>query len=59
MCPSPDSYGYRPAKSVLDSVGKARENCWRNGWVLDLDIKVYLDSINLDLLVDAVKQYMG
>ena len=24
-----DSYGYRPGKSALDAVGKARERCWR------------------------------
>ena len=23
-----DSYGYRPGKSALDAVGKARKNCW-------------------------------
>ena len=39
-----DSYGYRPRKSALDAVGQARERCWRNDWVLDLDIKGFLDS---------------
>ena len=34
-----DSYGYRPGKSALDAVGQARQRCWRNDWVLDLDIK--------------------
>jgi RNA-directed DNA polymerase len=38
-----DSYGYRPGKSALDAVGVARERCWRYAWVLDLDIKSYLD----------------
>ena len=34
-----NSYGYRPGKSAIDAVGKARERCWRYDWVLDLDIK--------------------
>src|SRR5262245_4453514 len=32
-----DSYGYRPNKSALDAVGRARQRCWRHPWVLDLD----------------------
>jgi RNA-directed DNA polymerase len=39
----PDSYGYRPAKSALDAVGKARQRCWASNWVIDLDIKAFLD----------------
>src|SRR4029077_4957676 len=27
-----DSYGYRPGKSAIDAVGKARERCWRYDW---------------------------
>jgi hypothetical protein len=29
----PDSYAYRPNKSALDAIGKARERCWRLSWV--------------------------
>lgn len=35
----PDSYGYRPDKSALDAVGKARDRCWQMPWVLEFDIK--------------------
>ena len=35
----PDSYGYRPNRSALDAVGVARRRCWRQDWVIDLDIK--------------------
>ncbi len=52
-----DSYGYRPGKSALDAVGKARENCWRNDWVLDLDIKGFFDNIDHDLLMKAVRRH--
>ena len=38
-----DSYGYRPGKAALDAVGAARRRCWRCAWVLDLDIRAFLD----------------
>ena len=43
-CFHPDSYGYRPEKSAIEAVGVARQRCWRYAWVLDLDIKGFLDS---------------
>jgi RNA-directed DNA polymerase len=41
----PDSYGYRPGKSALDAVGQARQRCWRYDWIIDLDIKGFLDRV--------------
>jgi len=52
-----DSYGYRPRKSAQDAVGQARERCWRNDWVLDLDIKGFFDNLDQDLLMRAVKKH--
>src|SRR3974377_446233 len=52
-----DSYGYRPGKSAIDAVGKARERCWRYDWVLDLDIKGFFDSIDWELLLKAVRRH--
>ena len=40
----PDSYGYRPGKSALDAVGAARQRCWHQDWVIDLDIKGFLET---------------
>lgn len=40
----PDSYGYRPRRSALDAVGTARQRCWSADWVIDLDIKGFLDA---------------
>ena len=54
---NPNSYGYRPGKSALDAVGKVRENCWRNNWVLDLDIKGFFDNIDHNLLMKAVRRH--
>jgi RNA-directed DNA polymerase len=53
----PDSYGYRPGKSALDAVGTARERCWRQDWVIDLDIKGFFDNLNHDLLMRAVRHH--
>jgi RNA-directed DNA polymerase len=53
----PDSYGYRPGKSALEAVGVARQRCWRDDWVLDLDIRHYFDSIDQALLMRAVRKH--
>ena len=52
-----DSYGYRPGKSAIEAVGRARERCWRYDWVLDLDIKGFFDNIDHELLMKAVRKH--
>ncbi|MDF2118679.1 hypothetical protein PY365_24205, partial [Roseiarcaceae bacterium H3SJ34-1] len=39
-----DSFGYRPVRSAIDAVRKARQRCWRADFVLDIDIKGFFDS---------------
>ena len=46
-----DSYGYRPGKSAIDAVRQARQRCWRYDWVLDIDVKGYLDPVSYCPLV--------
>ena len=53
----PDSYGYRPGRSALDAVGVGRERCWRQDWVLDLDLKSFFDSVPHDLVLKAVARH--
>ena len=53
----PDSYGYRPGKSALDAVGKARERCMRMDWVVDMDIKGFFDNLRHDLVLKALRHH--
>src|SRR5262249_15525141 len=53
----PDSYGYRPGRSALDAVGRAKERCWRYDWVIDLDIKAFFDSLDWELVERAVAHH--
>jgi RNA-directed DNA polymerase len=52
-----DSYGYRPNKSAHQAVGVARQRCWRNNFVLDVDIKGFFDNIDHGLLMKAVRKH--
>lgn len=52
-----DSYGYRPNKTALEAVAKARQRCWKKDWVIDLDIKGFFDNIPHDLLMRAVRRH--
>lgn len=52
-----DSYGYRPGKSALDAIAQARQRCWRDDWVLDMDIKGFFDALDHKLVMRAVSKY--
>ena len=51
----PDSYGYRPNKSAIQAITKARKMCWQYDWLVDLDIKGFFDNIDHDLMMQAVR----
>lgn len=55
----PDSYGYRPRRSALDAVARCRERCWRNDWVIDLDVRAFFDSVDHSLMLKAVQRHTG
>ena len=55
---SPNSYGYRPEKDAHQALEKVRQNCRKNDWVIDLDIKGFFDNINHDKLMLAVKKHV-
>lgn len=53
-----DSYAYRPKKSALDAVEKAKERSYTFHWVLDLDIKGFFDNIGHELLIKALERHV-
>lgn len=52
-----DSYGYRPRKSAVEAVGRARQRCWDYDWVVDLDIRAFFDTLDHHLVMQAVRRY--
>ncbi len=55
----PGSYGYRPGRSALDAVAVCRERCWRNDWIIDLDVRAFFDSVDHSLMLKAVERHTG
>lgn len=53
----PDSHGYRPGKSALQAVERARLRSWSHDWVLDLDIKGFFDTIDHELMMRALRKH--
>jgi RNA-directed DNA polymerase len=53
----PDSYGYRRGRSALDAVAVCRERCWRNDWVIDLDVGACFGSVDHSLMRKAVARH--
>ena len=42
----PDLYGYRPGRSAHDALAVTRRRCWKQNWVLDLDVRAFLDALS-------------
>jgi RNA-directed DNA polymerase len=53
-----DSYAYRPGRSALDAVAKAKERSYTFHWVLDMDIKGFFDNIDHELLIKALERHV-
>ena len=52
-----DSYGYRPRRSAHDALRVCRTRCWKDDWVLDLDLKSFFDSLDHSLVMKAVAHH--
>jgi RNA-directed DNA polymerase len=52
-----DSYGYRPGRKAQDALAVTRRRCWKQDWVLDLDVRAFFDSVPHDLLLKAVAHH--
>ena len=53
----PDSYGYRPHRSMQDALSQTRVRCWKYEWVIDLDIQSFFEDIPHELLMKAVSKH--
>jgi RNA-directed DNA polymerase len=49
-----DSYGYRPGRAPGHAVAVCRERCFKNDWVVDLDIRAFFGSLSHERLIDLV-----
>ncbi len=56
---SDNSFGFRPHRSAQDAVQRV-VTLYQQGYhyVVDLDLKVYFDTVNHDLLIKFLKQYV-
>lgn len=53
-----NSYGFHPKHSAHQALAVARRRCWEYGWVLDIDIKQFFDTLDHDLLMRAVRYHI-
>lgn len=44
-------------REAHQAVAKAKERCYVNPWVLDMDISKFFDTINHELLMKAVRKH--
>lgn len=53
-----NSYGYRPLKSAHDAVEQVRQNCFKQDWVIDMDISKFFDEMDHELVLKAIQHVM-
>ena len=53
----PDSYGYRPGKSAHQALQQCAKRCWQRGWVLEVDISAFFDTVRHDLVIKALEHH--
>lgn len=53
------SYGYRPLKSAHDALEQVRQNCYKQDWVIDMDIAGFFDEIDHAVMLKAVEHVMA
>ncbi|QCR21913.1 group II intron reverse transcriptase/maturase [Pontibacter sp. SGAir0037] len=51
------SFGYRPGRSCHQAVERLSQRVLCHDWAIDLDIRNFFDTIDHDLLLQAVKHY--
>jgi group II intron reverse transcriptase/maturase len=51
------SFGYRPGRSAHDAIKQCQDNCIKDAWVIDVDIKGFFDNISHDILLQLLGQH--
>ena len=51
------SFGYRPKRNAHQALEQANRNTFNHDFAIDLDIKIFFDSIDHELLIKAVEHY--
>lgn len=54
-----NSYGYRPLKSAHQAIEKVRQNCYKQDWVIDMDISKFFDEIDHEIMLKAVSHVIS
>ena len=52
-----DSYGYRPGRKAQDALAVTRRRCWKQDWIIDLDVRAFFDSVDHSLMLKAVERH--
>ena len=57
-CFHEDSFGYRPNKSAIQAISKARVRCWQYNYAVEFDIKGAFDNIDHELLLKSIHHHI-
>ena len=52
-----DSYGYRPGRSAHQAIQRCTERCWKQKWVLEIDISKFFDKVKHDYIIKALEHH--
>lgn len=51
------SFAYRPNRNAHQAIEQAKQQCYQNAWVIDLDIEQFFDNLNHTLLLKALNKH--
>jgi RNA-directed DNA polymerase len=54
----PDSYGYRPNKSMQEALDLTRQRCWQYDWIVEFDVQKAFDELDHGLLDRAIRKHV-
>ena len=51
------SFGYRPGRSAHDAIKQCQDNCIKQAWVIDVDIKGFFDNISHEIMLGLLQKH--